>query len=357
MTDTKNIEFIKTETRDVKWIVDNLKDGFLYVDNSFQRNFVWVTKNQIKLIETILIGFPIPEIYVWISKTNPNTGITEYSIVDGQQRFMSVLDFLNEEFKMDSKYIDFKRSSYANKYFSELSNADKKLIWSYSFTIRIISNKVKKDDIVKMFLRLNSTNTTLNPQELRKAEFRGRFLELADEISKFQFWEDYRIFTIPQIRRMGDIQFISSILIFFRMGIEEETTQSNINKVYDYFNDKYPQAESDKRMFKKILNGLIKLIDDNDESIKFIKRQTHLYTFTIIMYHIIKNNVSIRKSLKDNFNKIAKVNNSGSFRGAGFTTEEKKLFNEYKNLSSQGTQRKTNRIRRFEIMKKLMRLK
>lgn len=87
---------------------------------------------------------------------------------------------------------------------------------------------MRYDEIAKLFLRLNRTNTTLNPQELRNAEFNGEFLRLAEEIAQNEFWDNYKIFTQSDIRRMQDIQFISTLLIFLRMGIEQDNTQNQL---------------------------------------------------------------------------------------------------------------------------------
>ncbi len=352
---TKNIDFITPETKNVKWIVDNLNHGLLFVDNSFQRNYVWLLKHQIRLIETILIGFPIPEIYIWSFDTDPDTGETKYSIVDGQQRFGAVKDFINGKFRLVTKFLEFKKANYANKNFRQLEREERNLIWKYPFTIRIIKENVKKTDIVKMFLRLNSTNMTLNPQELRKAEFGGLFLRLADEIADNTFWEKYNVFSRSQIRRMTDIQFMSSILMFFRLGIEEETTQRNINRVYDLYNKKYEEYDEDKKMFLKTIKGLRKFINSCEtEAVYFLRKQTHLYTLIVTIYYIYKKQKTISLKHIKNFKILTAIYYSDTFRGSQYTAEQKRLYREYKKLSLEGTQRKANRMRRSEVMRLLL---
>ena len=67
-------DLTKNENHTIKWIKDEYMRGNLYVDNSFQRRYVWLKKHQIKLIETILMGYVIPEIYIWETGTDPSTG-------------------------------------------------------------------------------------------------------------------------------------------------------------------------------------------------------------------------------------------------------------------------------------------
>ena len=93
-------EKINIESRNSKFLYDGQKSQEIVVDNSFQRKYVWTLKHQIKLIETILMGFPIPEIYLWQRNTNPETGETQFAIVDGQQRLGALTDFINNDFKL-----------------------------------------------------------------------------------------------------------------------------------------------------------------------------------------------------------------------------------------------------------------
>ena len=100
------IDMIKNDSKDSKWIVDQYREELLYVDDSFQRRYVWHEKHKIKLIETILLGYAIPEIYVWDVTTDPDTGDTKRSIVDGQQRIGALFSFINNEFKLKKTVIE-----------------------------------------------------------------------------------------------------------------------------------------------------------------------------------------------------------------------------------------------------------
>ena len=113
------IDLIKVESKDIKWLTDNLKSGVITVDNSYQRKYIWQSKDQIALIETILLGYPIPEIYLWANDTDPNSGDTKYSIVDGQQRLTTIQKYLNDDFKLHKSAIDNDDADYVNKKFSE----------------------------------------------------------------------------------------------------------------------------------------------------------------------------------------------------------------------------------------------
>ncbi|MFJ8518986.1 GmrSD restriction endonuclease domain-containing protein [Lysinibacillus xylanilyticus] len=346
----RRIDLITTEVQTVKWFMDRIKSDTLIIDHSFQRKFVWGIKEQVRLIETILLGFSIPEIYIWMTETDPDTGDSTYSLVDGQQRLSTVKDFLSGKFKLHSGYLnDVESNKYANKKFSELDPEDKKAIWDYPFSTRVIKREIKEEDIIKMFLRLNSTDKQLNPQELRNAEFSGLFIKLADEISEQPFWEKHKVFSSSQIRRMTDIEFISQILIFLREGITGETTQKYLNSVYDKYNEKYDEYENDKEIFLRMIVEMEMIMELSKENADLLSKKTHLYSFLIIIYFMIEKGLDISKYHE----KISVFVNCYNNPNEDFSisTDEKSLIRDYKNYVLEGTQSKARRIARVRVLK------
>ncbi|MGN0499358.1 MAG: DUF262 domain-containing protein [Acutalibacteraceae bacterium] len=337
------IDILQPDKKTSKWIIDNYKKELLIVDNSFQRNYVWLKKHQIGLIETILLGYAIPEIYLWVIDTDPSTGETKYSIVDGQQRIGAIFDYIDGKFPLKRVFLSEKSADYVDKYFNNLSDDYKKLIWSYAFTIRQIPKEVSRDEIIKMFLRLNSTDKSLNPQELRNAEFNGEFLKNAERISNLDFWKKNKIFSSDSIRRMKDIEFISSLLIFLRNGIESEITQKAINKMYDLFNEEYIEKEEDYITVVSILDEIQTLIDFNPNLLKIINKTTHFYTLFTLTYFIVSQGdhyTDLQKELISEF--YQKYNNEF----------ENPQINQYRNCSKDATNSKSSRVTRLNILRK-----
>jgi hypothetical protein len=148
---------------------------------------------------------------------------------------------------------------------------------------------------------------------------------------------------------MNDIQFISTLLIFLRLGIEEETTQSSINRVYDLYNETYPEADDDKEVLLAVLNLLRKLIEGKDHSLEIVKKKTHFYALFVYSYYLYKSNK------ENDIDKISlKLDEwySHYLNESTFAADNQRvLLEEYRILSQEGVQKKTNRQRRFEIIK------
>lgn len=86
---------ITTSPRDLTpgSIVDMVDSGIINIP-FFQRNYVWDIKKASKLIESLILGLPIPELFFY-SEGDENTS---YKIIDGQQRLLSIFFFLKGRF-------------------------------------------------------------------------------------------------------------------------------------------------------------------------------------------------------------------------------------------------------------------
>jgi hypothetical protein len=86
--------YVENKPFSISMIMDLIEDGDLEVAPNFQRNFVWDRTRQSKLIESILLGLPLPSIY-----------LSQYSdgkltIVDGLQRIRTIQSFMNDELEL-----------------------------------------------------------------------------------------------------------------------------------------------------------------------------------------------------------------------------------------------------------------
>lgn len=352
----KLIEQIDIQPQSAKWLYDLNDKGLLEVDNSFQRNYVWTLRNQVQLIESILLGYPIPEIYLWRTGTDEDTGDTKYSIIDGQQRCGAIFQFIANTYKLRETYLDENSSKFTeikNRHFKDLESDDKKALWAYIFSIRLVRQEVQRDDIVKMFLRLNSNNMTLNPQELRNAEFEGEFMNLASELSELDFWDKNKIFGVADRRRMRDISFISTLLVFMKKGISEDIGNTNLNQIYDLYNDKYPDKEKDEETFESILIEIERIINSNFERMKMLGRQVHFYSLFTVLYEILSEQDNLSNQQILNYQNFIDNYDNDEILEKYYQDIMSDIY-QYKSLSKEGTRQKSNRFERYRILKKII---
>ena len=153
-------------------------DGDIIIPE-FQREFVWTIKQSSLLIDSFLCGLPVPSVFFYIDGNNKNL------VIDGQQRILSVVFFMEGYFGSESTQgkrdvfrlagLD-KKSPYFNKRFVDLDEThQRKLKQSVlrAVNIRQLNPSGEGTSAYHIFERLNTGGTPLKPQEIRNCVFRG----------------------------------------------------------------------------------------------------------------------------------------------------------------------------------------
>ena len=332
-------------------------EGKLIVDDTYQRRSVWSEKDKVRLIETILLQLVIPELFFWKADTDPETGVSTTHIVDGQQRIKAIYSFINNEFKLKPQYLldGGIKSEYSNKYFKDLDAETRKAFWNYQLMIIEIDSKATRDDIITMFNRLNLTDYSLNDQEKRNS-VSGEFAALARELSDNPLWDEKRLFTGPDVKRMKDVEFCASIVLLYRKGIIDQTDQSALNQAYEELQVGYKDAERDKEAVCAAIET-ISLFFVSDSVTKFLRRKAQLYTLFSVVFYMQRENIEVEQYQKDRLESFVKLysifDNDMDLTGE-ISDQEKNLFDwlkKYKLASSEGLNKHTNRMIRYNVMK------
>lgn len=332
-------------------------EGKLIVDDTYQRRSVWSEKDKVRLIETILLQLVIPELFFWRADTDPETGVSTTHIVDGQQRIKAIYSFINNEFKLKPQYLldSSIKSEYSNKYFKDLNAETRKAFWNYQLMIIEIDSMATRDDIIIMFNRLNLTDYSLNDQEKRNS-VSGEFAALARELSDNPLWDEKRLFTGPDVKRMKDVEFCASIVLLYRKGIIDQTDQSALNQAYEELQVGYKDAERDK---EAVCNAIetISLFFVSDNVTKFLRRKAQLYTLFSVIFYMQRENIEVEQYQKDRLESFVKLysifDNDMDLTGE-ISDQEKTLFDwlkKYKLASSEGLNKHTNRMIRYNVLK------
>ncbi|MWV27475.1 GmrSD restriction endonuclease domain-containing protein [Aurantiacibacter rhizosphaerae] len=259
-------------------IVNKMRSGDYFVDPSFQRRLVWNEKQKVRLIETVLMEYPMPEIYLWEQAPDPQSGSQKFSIVDGQQRLSTLREFTSNEWPLKKAYLDEENAEkdFADCFWKDLDADTRSKFFQYSINARRIPSEVSDDDIRQMFARLNETDRSLNPQEMRNATLNGEFLAAANSLADTDEFLALQIFSLDNIRRMGDVEFASQLLGYERKGIANDTPKT-MNELYNEFNDDYSEAEIDKANVSKSLK-LVNEVFLDEEIEAFFATQNYVYT-------------------------------------------------------------------------------
>ncbi len=203
------------EDKDIK---DSIKRGVrsFNIRPNFQRYYVWNIKKATLLIESVLLGIPLPIVYL----AEENDG--ELVVVDGQQRLQSIIYFINgrfgqtQKFKLDSRNLKTELSyDLSGKTFSELSQEYKDAILDYELTISIIKKESKPSLRYEMFFRLNQGAMPLNDMEMRVSQFQGPYLDFIKELSMDSVFKDLTS-GVKEIR-MKNLELVLEFFAFYEI--------------------------------------------------------------------------------------------------------------------------------------------
>ena len=161
----------------------------------FQRSFVWKQVQASKLIESFLVGLPVPPVYLYTERDSQLS-----LVVDGQQRLKSIFYFFDGYFgeEIDGKKHVFRLeglsadSRFLGKGFDDLSEPDQRRIKGAVLRSFNVQQLDPADDtsIYHIFERLNTGGTLLANQEIRNCVYHGSLVEYLRELNTFPAWRD-----------------------------------------------------------------------------------------------------------------------------------------------------------------------
>lgn len=206
------------------------------VKPELQRKYVWDKVEASRFIESILLGLPVPSIFLAQSGS-------QKLIVDGYQRIMTVYDYMRGIFAADKKVFRLSNSEkinirWRNKAFSELSTDDQRKIRSTTIHAIIFEQKKPENDdtsLYQVFERINTSGRTLTPQEIRNCVYQGSFNTMLFQLNENKRWRELFGTEDPD-SRMRDLEYI---LRFFAMKtgdiLDSDSKQISLKKALNDF--------------------------------------------------------------------------------------------------------------------------
>ena len=206
----------------VATILNQIEQGNIDLNPGFQRRNAWTDDKRSKLIESIMIGYPIPEIVLAEDKNRRNSFI----VIDGKQRLLTIAGFKNPDiYQYWTKKIPKTQrltSSYNNKTYADISSdADMLRIFENSaLRCTVISNYPSEESLYDIFYRLNSGSTPLSSQELRQALNKGHFSEFLISVTD----KDNVIRKVMNLsepdKRLRDVEVLLRCMSFLKYATE-----------------------------------------------------------------------------------------------------------------------------------------
>ena len=263
----------------VATLCDFLDKGVIVIPD-FQREFVWDKRKASRFIESLAVGLPVPELFLYQIERN------KLWVVDGQQRLMTIYFFRKGRFPRTKEVVAVGRRMRDGDILPEETWADNRKFSRFSLNLTSPDgspsalNGQSYDDLMgrlelkplrtvvirqfspdgfnaayEIFDRLNTGGVKLSPQQIRMCLFRSPFLEMVDELNLSPRWRD--LVGSPPRKDQSDAQMI---LRAFAMLSEEDGYAPGMAKFLNNFCRKMQNMEKPKQdEFAEFMRGLFEI--------------------------------------------------------------------------------------------------
>ena len=185
----------------VRQLSEKIAIGTVALQPDFQRNYVWNSERASRYIESLILGFPTPPVF--LAEDHDGTWI----VIDGHQRLETLFKYMKplmeqvlpqtvqnlETLRLSQLAV---LHSLNGQTVENLKARDRQALWDTNLQVGLLPKTVHPDLKYELFARLNLGSMSLNPQELRNCLYRGRynnFIKRRSERLEFlQFWNPSR---------------------------------------------------------------------------------------------------------------------------------------------------------------------
>ncbi len=224
----------------VDGLVRRIADGSIYIP-SFQRGFVWSLKKASRFVESLLLGLPVPGIF--LTKEQKTAKLL---VIDGQQRLRTLQYFYGgvfadtgREFALSGVQSEFEGATYKS-----ITDEDRRRLNDSILHATIVRQDEPSDDdssIYQIFERLNTGGDLLRPQEIRACIYHGKFNDLLNLLNSNESW---RAIFGPINNRMRDQELILRFLaLYFDDNNYKKPMKEFLNKYMGNNRDLSHQSE------------------------------------------------------------------------------------------------------------------
>ena len=299
-------------------LINMYEDGDL-VKPELQRKYVWGKLEASRFIDSVLLGLPIPSIF--LAKTIDNKML----IIDGYQRIMTVYDYTRGIWSEDNKIFKLSNvkekvnQNWRNLAFSELTDSEQRKIRTTTIHAIIFEQRAPKDgdtSLFQIFERINTSGRTLMPQEIRNCVYQGNLNTLLFDLNTNPKWR--KLFgNESEDSRMRDLEFILRFLALNELNLDSlQKTAISLKKYLNEFmgnilNNNENKIWQFKQNFDLVLDAIEKQFGEiafyniQTTDLKTIRRRFYPTIFDSIM---IATSIAIAKgiSISDN-NEVARL--------------------------------------------------
>lgn len=233
-------------------------DNEIYVPD-YQRDFVWDDSRQSKLIESIVLGLPVPPIFVAENKTG------RLEIVDGSQRIRTLNAFIDGSLEL--KGLE-KVTKLNGMKFDDFDISRKRKFNNTTISVFVLSESATEEVKNDLFERINKGSDILRNMETRKGVYRGKFTDfIYNECAKNKKFNDSIKLSKNVVKRQEHEELILRFFALVDHYPKFNSFSRSVSKALDdYMGEKRDTfTDAEKEIKKKNFERMISFVVDNFE--------------------------------------------------------------------------------------------
>ena len=174
---------ITTKHFSLRDVVDQISEGDIDLVPDFQRDYVWKQRQRTRLIESILLGIPLPAFYFNQEKSG------KYQVVDGVQRLSTISLFMKDQHTLNGSDLEYLQS-FDGQCYKDLDPASFRRFRSTQIVVHVIEPQTPDEVKYDIFGRVNTLGSPLSAQEIRHAMSKDKSRSILKELSELEAFDE-----------------------------------------------------------------------------------------------------------------------------------------------------------------------
>jgi hypothetical protein len=313
----------------IREIISMVKEGKLIPRPEFQRRLVWTREDKNMFLDSVLRGYPFPEIYLADGDVDLETGTGTQLLVDGLQRVSTITQYFDDDPELKLTTVP---------RYKDLLEEEKRAFLQYDVSVRDLG-AVDRDLTIEVFRRINATKYSLLDIEINNAVYAGALKKFAEQMVESDFFKIHDVFSAADLKRMGDLRF--GVLIIGTMIQGYFNRDDAFEGLLDRYNDDFPLAAQ----IKERCDNVFSFVNEcNFDPKSRLWRKADLFTAIVEFDRAVNMQ---RYSLLPS-ETVARVDRFfAEVDGAGITTSQ--VSGVYHRAALQASNDRVNRVRRGVI--------
>lgn len=245
----------------VRQLFDMVNEGLIDIAPEYQRHFVWDELRQSQLIESLMLGIPVPNLFM---ATNRDSS---WEVIDGLQRLTTVINFIGNEdiikktnsscSKLKLKGLE-KLSSINTLFFEQLPRSVQLMFMTRPIRVTVLNDRSDFEVRYDLFERLNTGGVTLHPQEIRNCIYLGRFKDFITQCSRNQHFLNVVKMT-PNAERTGSREEL--VLKFFAYFEDRNIFNHSVKIFLNEYMAKKTLSFPEEAQYQELFQRTFEIID------------------------------------------------------------------------------------------------